>query len=188
MRRRFLTGWRTTIVVAAVASFVLLPLSTAFATDGPKSDFDAPDSGLRLDKEQVGETPIGRNVRFTRGNYVWPFATGPYYGDLEQAASKEPGVIRTSVGSFRVQDGLPQIPAELRASDKLAKGGKQYFVVALDRESRGIGEVRQRIKDSGGAVVATLPVDSLIVRLTPAGYSDLLASDAVIGIDFYHPA
>jgi len=191
MRSRSLTGWQITLLIAAAASMILLPLSQALADDGP-----TPNGGngeLRPASPDLGEqaTASGRDVRFTRSSYVWPYASGPYYGDVEASARDARDVLRTPVGSFRVSEGLRQLPAELKSANKLGEHGVQYFVVLVDPNDLPNGAfdaVRSTVEGRGGAVIGKVPAAGLLVRLTPAGYSELTKSSRVVAIEPYHAA
>ncbi|HKQ61157.1 MAG TPA: hypothetical protein VJS92_07685, partial [Candidatus Polarisedimenticolaceae bacterium] len=104
---------------------------------------------------------------FPRSIWVWPYARGPYYGDVEVTARREPGVLRTRVGSFRLGNDLP-FPEQLRTTNKLGQLAAQYFVVQLNPEDAASGsaeQLRQVIESNGGAVLESIPVSAVIARL-----------------------
>ncbi len=192
MRSRSLTGWRITLLIAAAASMIFVPLSQAVAQDEP-----TPDSGgngeLRPAAPDAGEQPTasGRDVRFTRSSYVWPFASGPYYGDVQAEAQGARGVLRTSVGSFQVSQAASQLPAELTTVNKLQQLGAQYFIALVDPEDVPNGAfdvVRRAVESRGGVVIGKVPVAGLLVKLNAAAYAELTKTSRVVAIEPFHPA
>ena len=120
MRSRFSFGWRSVWVTAAVVSLILLPSSQAFADNGP--------GGPAM--VQRGEEAPGKVATYSRANYVWPFAKGPYYGN--QGKGRAPGLLYTQVGVFDLNKSQIDIPDQLKTVNRLAQVGAQYFVVQVD--------------------------------------------------------
>jgi hypothetical protein len=188
MRSRSLTGWRITLLIAAAASMILLPLSQVLAENGPQPTGDGE---LRPASPDTGEKPLGRDVEFTRSSYVWPYASGPYYGDVDAAVANDRGILRTAVGSFRVSEGLRQLPSELKSANKLGEHGVGYFIVLSDPAELpygGLEDVRRVIETRGGEVFGNVPSAGLLARLTPATYAELQKSSRVVAIEPYHAA
>ena len=130
---RSLSGWKATVCFAALVG-LLVPGALA---SGPDTAIDNGTNGglTAKDDHAAIEGASAREHFFPRANYVWPYEIGPYYGDLSQNARSEPGVLRTTVGTFRLNDGELPIPAQLRAVNKLGREGTQYFTVQFHPES-----------------------------------------------------
>src|SRR6185436_15064491 len=71
--------------------------------------------------------PERQRTRFARTTYRWPFASGPFYGELSASRRAEPGVLHTQVGSFDLRRGTPSFPSELRATD-----ASRYAILQMD--------------------------------------------------------
>ena len=136
------------------------------------------------------ERRAARPARHARSTYTWPFATGPYYGDVPAESERQAGVLRTVVGSFDLLRGdLDRLlPAELRTTNRLERSPAQYFIVCLDGKSSEAGGVREAIEAVGGAVVGDLPVAAHVARLTRKGFETIRTSPGVLAIVPYHPA
>ena len=52
---------------------------------------------------------------YARSNYVWPFSSGPVYGEVDAGNWRAAGMIHTEVGTFDLTRGLPALPSERRA-------------------------------------------------------------------------
>jgi hypothetical protein len=173
------------LVAAAVASLILLPLSQSFA-DNDRGSFERSDGGLQM--AQRGEEAPGQVATYSRANYVWPHATGPFYGARGKGTSRAPGLLQISVGTFDLtqKKGQLGIPAALKTSNRLGQLGAQYFIVQLDPASvpnGSLGFARRAIEDNGGAIVRTLPVMALVARLTPAAMADLDGTPGLLAIE-----
>jgi len=179
MRSRFSFGLRTTFVAAAVVSLILLPTSLVFSDDVP--------GGPAM--VQRGEEAPGKVATYSRANYVWPFAKGPYYGT--QGKGRAPGLLYTQVGVFDLNKSQIDIPDQLKTVNRLGQVGMQYFVVQVDPASLEYGsldQLRDAIEGAGGVVVKEVPVAALIARLTPAAMSQANSVAGVTAVVPYQPA
>jgi hypothetical protein len=179
MQNCFLSGWRRHVLCAVAVSFALTSFPTALAAGPVETVVGTPQStqGLQLQGQDVDNSPANRkqNGMYVRSNYVWPFATGPVYGSLVSDAFAQ-GVIRTQVGTMRLSELESRIPMALQTTDKLDELGMQYFIVDLDRNfirQGGIDQVRNAVEASGGKVVATMPANAVVARLTSAGAAEV---------------
>jgi hypothetical protein len=192
MQSRFLSGWRFPVVAAAVLGLLVLPLSVAQAkTKAPKSVLgsDQP-SGLQM-ADQAEETGVRVVATYPRANYVWPYATGPYYGEVDARSAGDDAKIVTVAGSFRLERGLAMLPTELVTANRLGELRAQYFVVQLDPlgiETEGLGGLAQSIERHGGSVVGAMAVNGLMVRLTPEAFAEVEGSSLVRAVAPYQAA
>ena len=100
-------------------------------------------------------------------------------------------MVHTAVGSFDLTRGLPNLPVELRAANKLDRVPSQYFVMQVRLEAFADGsfdELKRTIVAQGGAIVAEMPVAAFIVRMTPGAQSVIKASGSILALQPYQPA
>ena len=179
MRSRFSFGLRTTVVAVAVVSLILLPSSLVFSDDVP--------GGPSM--VQKGEEAPGKVATYSRANYVWPFAKGPFYGTAGKG--RAPGLLYTQVGVFDLNKSQIDIPDQLKVPNRLAQVGAQYFVVQVDPASLEYGsfdQLRGAIESAGGVIVKEVPVAALIARLTPAAMNEANSVAGVTAVVPYQPA
>jgi hypothetical protein len=164
------------------------------ANDGPleKPSAEGTERAASFDEERTRAVER-RAPRYTRANYLWPFATGPSYGRAVSARElrNTPGLFRAPSGTFDLESGLAGVPPELRATGKTFENGSRYFVVALDPQSLRTGALRD-LQDAvdlrGGAIVRFAPVASAIARLTPEAFAEVSSLPGVLAVEPYHPA
>lgn len=186
MHSRF-AGWRGLFWAAAVASLLLLPLTGAVAKVQVQTTVEK-SSGFGTVSE---ESKIQQPVTYARSNYMWPFATGPVYGQVDSTKWGAAGVLHFAVGSFETRLGTPNFPAELRTTVKFAQQGAQYFVLQVDPSTFTDGtfdRLKSAINDNGGAILQEMAVAGFVVRLNTAGYGALQGQPGVLFLDPYHPA
>ncbi|MBZ5640671.1 MAG: S8 family serine peptidase, partial [Acidobacteriia bacterium] len=188
MHSRFLAGWKGLVLAAAVASLVLLPMTGALAAAGTEK----PAGGAQGFASATGDPDrIKLPTLYPRANYQWPYATGPFYGAVENPQTPAKGVLRLAVGSFDASVGIPSIPQELRTTVKLDRQSSQYFLLQVDPATLGDGSfdrLRDGIVSGGGAVVESLSGGAFLVRLTAATYGVLQGQPGVQLVEPYHPA
>src|SRR5262245_41975759 len=156
-------------------------------------------SGTVLGSEPVKRAKTGLDAEPTftppplheRAKHPWPFATGPVYGDAPSGRRRE-GLLLTQVGAFDLADGFSRLPAALRYDESDASHGScRYWVVQLRVPQAdplaGI-RTRDRVKESGGAVIAEIPVAAFLARLDPATVVALRGASEVLRVEPYHPA
>ncbi len=189
MTKRLSLGWRL-LFAAALATILLLPLAgqTALAQTsavGRATDGDDGDTGLGspMSKLSANQAGVPAPRRFARINYAWPFSTGPNYGTLDRA----PGVVYMTSGAFDLSAGPLNLPAELRAVDRVEEGGAQYFVIALHPEADSEIAVQQ-IASVGGQRMRGLPNNSFLARLTKPSLEVARTALGVVAVEPYHPA
>ena len=191
MQSRFLNGWRVSLLAVAVTSLVLLPFSATLAK-GPQSVLNNGDAGgLRLAEKQKDDGPTKVVSTYSRANYVWPYASGPYYGDVESAARRDAGVIVTPVGTFRLGTVDSILPGELKSVNQLNQLGAQYFIVAIDPAGRTADtfvELEQLVAEQGGALVQPMAVGAVVARLTPSALAAVQGSINVLAVEPFHAA
>ena len=103
MTNSYLTGLRTVFVAVFATALVFVPWtnSTAqtnideFQTIG---GLTAEDGTANSTTGDDSERPEKR--RYTRSNYVWPYASGPNYPLVDSTG--EPGVVWPAAGAFRL--------------------------------------------------------------------------------------
>ncbi len=126
-----------------------------------------------------------------RTNYAWTHETGPFYGRLDAATEREPGTIRTAVGSFDLTVGLSQLPGVLKTQRDPETQPPGYFVVAFrgDGFERGrLESFEQSLSDAGGSVIGPIPNMALLVKLTPASWAVVKENFDVLAVEPFHPA
>ena len=186
MHSRIPAGWRFTLRTALTAALILLPFAAATA-EAPQSMIDNGAAGIQaVEGQQDG---ISSRAKYARANYVWPYAVGPFYGEVERSSYQAPGVVHTNVGSFDLTLGELNIPGPLKAPVKLGSQPAQYFIIALDPTAGSDRpELEKMISSHGGAVVQSLPVASMVARLTPGAMSAIQGRTEVVAVAPYHAA
>jgi hypothetical protein len=128
---------------------------------------------------------------YARSNYVWPYATGPSYGNAAARGARRGGVLHTSVGRIDLRARPLPFPEALTTADDLDRLGRQVFVVQLDPTSLAEGaltRIESAIDEHGGAVLRRLPVASLIARMTPAARQSIQDDPGLLLLEPYHAA
>jgi len=185
MHSRLLAGWKGLFLAAAVASLVLLPMTGASAA-APAKPADAGAQSLR---PVDSDTDTGLPTLYPRANYQWPYATGPFVGDVATENLHAKGVLVTVAGAFDTSRGL-NIPQELRTTNKLGKQKAQYFLLQVDTETFADGtfaQLKDTVEAAGGALVQNLGPGAFIVRLTANAYASM-QGQGVRYLEPYHPA
>jgi hypothetical protein len=185
MHMRFLSGWRLPVLVAAIASLLILPFITATLADPT-----APGKPARVTEEQgdLNELPIEQKVFFARSSYVWEYATGPYYGKVDPSMSRTAGTLVTPVGSFRLTEGELPFPQQLRTVNRLSALGDQYFIVQFAPDAGGVDLLRQLLAKHDRTTVASMPVAAHVAKLNAELLEDVQKLPGVIAIEPYHAA
>jgi len=178
-------------MAAAITSLIAAPLVAA--TGGSGSKGMKPGSGSQAAQVQTPEDAprVGSAILFPRSNYVWPFASGPIYGQVEPLKVSSAGVLHTRVGSFDLTRGMPNLPSELRKPNMLATLGSQYFLLQVNPEAFRDGsfdDLKGIVTAQGGAIVAEMPVGGFIVRMTQGAHGAIKGLPSVIALEPYHPA
>jgi len=191
MQIRNLGGGKRLLMAAAIASLIAAPLVAATGTSGPRGV--KPGSGPQAAQVQTPEDAprVGPAVLFPRSNYVWPFASGPIYGQVEPAKASSAGVLHTRVGSFDLTRGMPNLPPELRKGNMLATLGSQYFLLQVNPESFRDGsfdDIKGIVTAQGGAIIQEMPVGGFIVRMTQGAYGAIKGLPSLIALEPYQPA
>jgi hypothetical protein len=115
-----------------LAGVVLLAVTGAFAAR-PEATVKQPESGFQATSDENENTL--RATTFARSNYAWPFASGPYYGDVNPSDRRNEGVLVTPVGSFYLSRGV-NFPDELKTVNRLGIDlAAQYFIVQVTLDS-----------------------------------------------------
>ena len=185
MQIRILAGCKRLLMAAAVASLVFAPAGAAPTSKGKQ--------GVSLDSPGAAteDAKIRQPILYPRSNYVWPFASGPVYGEVDASRWNAGGVLHTAVGSFDLTRGMPNFPTELRTTNKLGQLGAQYFLLQLQPEAFTNGlfdQMKSAIGAQGGAIVGEMPVGAFIVRMTPGALQAAQSMGSVIALEPYHPA
>src|ERR1700741_1778546 len=108
MEIRILAGWRGLRRAAAIAGVSLLAVTGLMAqATGTTGGFGKPNDSSALEPKPS----MTRPAMYPRANYVWPYATGPNYGEVDSRDWNKAGVLHTRVGSFDLSGGgLPARP------------------------------------------------------------------------------
>jgi hypothetical protein len=188
MHSRFLAGWKGLFLAAAVASLVLLPLTGAQAA----ADTAKTAGGSQGIGPAKGDTDrITLPTLYPRANYQWPYATGPFYGEVAEPQQGAKGVVHLSVGAFDANRGISSIPQQLRTTVKLDQQISQYFLLVVDPAALANGSfdsLKQAIETGGGAIVQNADNSGFVARLTAASYAALEGQPGVALLEPYHPA
>jgi hypothetical protein len=181
------------MMVLAIASLITAPAGAAAPmkqkSEGAGASQLSGNSVKHLDDSPKSVEPI----LYPRTNYVWPYSTGPVYAAVDAESWKTDGVFHTAVGSFDLKRGtLPGLPNELRASNKLAAGNSQYFVLQVDTAAFTDGtwdQMKSAINAHGGVIVGQVPVGAFYVKMNK-GVENALRdfSRSIIGLLPYQPA
>ncbi|MGH7411553.1 MAG: S8 family serine peptidase, partial [Candidatus Methylomirabilis sp.] len=196
MHIKFIGSWKALVLAATLVGLALAPLTVANAAGQPfgktpasegRGDENPSDNGANQESAKPGHD----HTVFPRANYLWPFAAGPAYGEIQSSRWGDRGILHTAVGSFDTHRGLSNIPGELRTVNKLHRGGFQYFFLQVDPASFGDGvfdRIREGITSRGGAFVQEMPVAAFVVRLNLAAYSAVQSESGILFLEPYHPA
>lgn len=114
----------------------------------------------------------------------WPYATGPYYGDVPQEMRDHPRVIQLQAGSFdtRAQEWRIPEPLLLDAQASLKPGSPWLVQLAGPiTESH-----KQMLRAAGATIYDFHPVNTFLVRAQDP--SRLTTLPGVLWIGPYHPA
>ena len=191
MQIRVLAGLKRLMMVLAIASLIVAPARAAAPMSQSKSSESSPmvTAGGVQDTDDSAR-PVER-VLFARSNYVWPFSSGPVYGNVSPSNWTDAGVLHTQVGSFDLTKGLPNLPTELQAANKLGASTSQYFLLQVKPEAFTDGSfdvMRQQIVATGGAIIGEMPIAAFTVRMTQAAFNEISTSSAIVALVPYPPA
>lgn len=175
MTNQYLMGSRSVLICAAILAIVFVPLTSTLAQSSPGG-------GSTLSTPETGDN-ITRPRLYARTNYEWPFATGPYYGDV---VAPVPGTIRTPVGSFHLSQGELPFPSALKTSNRLAQIGTQHFLVQTYPELSA--DISNTIAANGGAVVEYGAGGTLVVRMDQKAFAAIENEAGVSGVIPFHAA
>jgi hypothetical protein len=175
MTNQYLMGLRSVLICAAIIAMVFVPLTATLAQSSPGG-------GAALSTPDTGDN-ITRPRLYARTNYEWPFATGPYYGDV---VAPVPGTIRTPVGSFHLSQGELPFPSELKTANRLAEIGVQHFLVQTYPELSA--EISNQIAANGGSVLEFSAEGTLVVQLNQQAFAAIENEAGVAGIIPFHAA
>jgi hypothetical protein len=191
MQTRFLAGWKRLMMALAIASLVVAPVRAAAPVSkvqpGSSTPLISGSVGRAADDNGRGMEP----VLYPRSTYVWPYSTGPVYGNVDTAHWRDAGVLHTSVGSFDLTRGVPNLPGELKSGNRLNVVGSQYFLLQVRPEALTSGtfdRMKTQITSAGGTIIAQMPVAAFIVKMTPAAFEVLRNAEAILALEPYHPA
>lgn len=187
MTNPYLKGFRTALVCAALVAVVFAPVSTP----AQKSvDDRGSEMGLRTGTYGDDVSNVHQPRLYPRSNYVWPYATGPYYGDVAPIAVAigAPGVVVTSVGAFNLAQGSLPFPEELKQPNRVKETGAQYFIVTTSSELDVLDDVMGKIEGAGGAVVEYLANGSIVAKLNPQAHAAIQDSVGTMAVVPYHGA
>jgi hypothetical protein len=192
MQIRILAGCKRLLTAAALASLTFVPAAADSAKAAPAATPQAAKFGAApVQQQQQQATKLRQPALYPRSNYVWPFATGPMYGEVDSSRWNDPGVLHTIVGSFDLTRGLPNFPTELRSTNKLGKVAAQFFVLQVQPQSFADGsfdQIKSAIAAQGGAIVQEMPVAAFIVRLNSGAYAAIQGMPAILALEPYHAA
>lgn len=114
----------------------------------------------------------------------WPYATGPHYGDVAQAARHEPRVVVLPVGSFDTRSPEWDVPASLRLDESArAKPGSPWLV---QMEGPITDEKKATLAEAGAKIYGFHQVNTFLVRAQDP--SALASLPGVLWAGPYHPA
>ncbi len=196
MNMRGLSIWRCLCVAAVVASFALLILPGAegqASNRRQEAGLNQQDQGPQLGTDpEMTPTGKGRVAAYPRSNYVWPYETGPRYGNVPAHLQNRADVILTRVGSFRLVDvarGAIRLPGALRANRGLGQGRHQYFIVQFDPSFENWRlNADEVIELNGGKVIGGMRNAAVLARLDASAYRATETLPGVQIIEPYHPA
>ncbi|HEX6852516.1 MAG TPA: hypothetical protein VF139_14050 [Candidatus Polarisedimenticolaceae bacterium] len=193
MESRFLAGARAVKLALIAAALVVLPVVATWAAK-PKSVIGSSttDQGFAAKEKGDGLEPTSKRAQlYPRSNYVWPYATGPNYGDVDAARRNDAGVVHTRVGSFDLSRGTPAFPSELRGANRLGQVPAQHFLLQVDPVAFGDGSfdrIRESITSQGGTLLEQMPVGAFVARLTVGAFDTIRSMPGVLALEPYHPA
>lgn len=189
MHMRSLSSRRFSLFIAVLTSLALMTLTVAIA-ETPSSVVDRGQEGFSL-QSNTEDNPSRTRATFARSNYLWPYTTGPNYGQVDRSLRRDGGTLHTNVGSFRLDEGFVQLPPELRSLNRLDQTGLQYFIVQLDPQAAAQGgqaSLIDAIEANGGTVVKTMPISAVVARLTPSAHAAVQSVSGLIAVSPYHAA
>jgi hypothetical protein len=151
------------------------------------------EGGVGVSSDQGDAARVTRDIvpRFARSSYVWPFESGPYYGDVDRKRRHAAGTLITPVGSFRLTEGPLRLPAQLRSSDNPGRSTARYFIVQLSREAVKAGsldELRDVLLRSGSRIADYMSVNAYVTKLNSATLGAAREIPGVLAVEPYHAA
>lgn len=190
MQNRFVLHKVILMTVVAIALIAIPTLTLADSRDNLKSKTGEQTLSLKINEQEV--SGLKKLVRYQRSTYLWPYATGPYYGDAPANLMHTPHWLRTMVGSFDTSNPVFNLPGELRKDlSPLSQTGMQYFIVQFDPDAFDNGKfqnLRKEFEGMGVQFFDYLSNRAFIVMLNAANYAIVSSSSAVKLIEPYHPA
>ena len=170
MQIRVLAGFKRLMMVLAIASLIAASAHAATSISPTAPTAGAPTVRTACRKSTTppeSSSASCSSARTTSGRT-------PRVPSTEASARPDwnaAGVLHTQVGSFDLTKGLPNIPSELQAANRLATLPSQYFLLQVKPEAFTDGafdQMRQQIAAGGGAIVGEMPVAAFAVRMTQA--------------------
>ena len=189
MQIRIVAGVQRLLTAAVIAGLMCAPVLASSSGMSPQPGGSTKAGTTTI--PGMDNPVVKRPILYPRSNYVWPFSSGPTYGEVDSSHWNDAGVVHTIVGSFDVTRGMPTLPPELMAKADVRKLGVQYFLMVVRPESFADGsfeDLRSKINAQGGAIMQELPVGSFITRMTPGAFDAARAFGGTIALEPYHPA
>ncbi|MEW5806737.1 MAG: MopE-related protein [Acidobacteriota bacterium] len=142
--------------------------------------------------EDPNKVIMKKPVLYQRSNYVWPYLTGPYYGEVPPEFVSSPYYLKTMVGSFDTRSGLFDIPGELKKGILLqTTDTMQYFIAQFNPDYFDYGKfevTRKEFENLGVQFFDYLSNRAHIVLLNSSNYPIVASSPKIQFLEPYHPA
>ncbi len=194
MHNRFILP-KVILMTLVVIALIAIPTLTLADGNERMQKMVGDQNGKATFKDSLGEeekSNIKKIIRYERTNYLWPYATGPYYNDPPADLRHSPHWLKTMVGIFDTSHAMLNLPGELRKDlTPLMDVGMQYFIVQFEPSAHDNGKflkLRTEYESMGVQFFNYLPNRAYIVLLNNANHGIFSSSSAVKFIEPYHPA
>ena len=157
IRNKLQSCWIHALIVAAIA----IGFGGAIVAD------ERPESDQLLDRENW-----------------WPYATGPYYGEVPQEMRDHPRVIRLQAGSFDTRASAWSLPQPLRLAEKESLKPGSPWLVQL--QGPITDDKKEMLRAAGATIYRFHSVNTFLVRAESP--STLAQLPGVLWAGPYHPA
>jgi hypothetical protein len=181
------------IIFLAFLAAILISIShlaLADSRDNLKSVIGEQKQNLIENERRTGHDK--KPVYYQRTDYVWPYVTGPYYGDAPASLLHSPHYLRTLAGSFDTRKPITNLPGELHKSlEPISQIGMQYFILQFTPDAfdnGGFQKLRKEYENMGVQFFDYLPNRAYIVLLAQTNYALISGFSSVKFIEPYHPA
>src|SRR5262245_19885046 len=174
------------------------PGSAAPSVKKPPKPAESVPTGLEATKENLGAAtssvhsePLKRPRVFKREVAFWPFAEGPFYGDVGEEMRAGSDVLQLTVGSFDTRGRGLTMPMSLTIPDGDALAGQsRYFLIqfkASATDPASLPIAMKSLTDAGVSLMEYVPNNGYIAKVDMTSLPLLRASSWLQYVKPYQP-